>query len=140
MARSSFASMAAPISGSVRSSQPRRLLGACRSNRSELIVRQVHPLGAEARQCVLGCDPGRHLPRQLVEHRQTPATRNGDDLVHKILADAGQFVEVFTLGQHVGDIARQLTDQPRRPAIGAHAERVGALEVEQIATDGDPGV
>jgi len=61
-----------------------------------------------------------------------PATGYYGDLAREVLADAGQLVEVLTGGHHVGHIARQFADQPRRLAVGAHAERIGALDVEQI--------
>jgi hypothetical protein len=34
--------------------------------------------------------------------------------------------------QHLGNIARQLTDDARRPAVGAHPERIGTLDVQEV--------
>ena len=111
---------------------------------AEFFVQQVHALGAEARQRQQGRDPGRHLALQLVKHRQMLAARDDGDLVGEVPADARQLIKVLALGQHVGDVARQLADQPRRPPVGAHPERVGALDVEQIGNlvelAGDLGV
>src|SRR5271165_121854 len=60
------------------------------------------------------------------------AARDGGDLVGKVLADTGQRVEVFAVGQHVGDVTRQLADDARRAPVGTHPERVGAFDFEQI--------
>jgi len=60
------------------------------------------------------------------------ATRDRRYLVGQIAADPREFIEVLALSQHVGDTARQLSNQPRRPPVGAHAELVGTLDVEKI--------
>jgi len=47
-------------------------------------------------------------------------------------ADAAQLGEVFARSHHRGDALRQRLDHARGLAIGAHAERIGALDVQQI--------
>jgi hypothetical protein len=46
--------------------------------------------------------------------------------------------------QHVGDVAWQLPDQPRRPPVGAHPERACTLDIEELGhlveLDGNLGV
>ena len=99
---------------------------------AEFLVQQVHALGAQARQRQQCRDPRRHLTLQLVEHRQMLATRDDGDLVSEIPPDPRQLIKVLAIGQHVGDVAWQLADQPRRLPVGAHPERVGPLDVEEI--------
>jgi len=60
------------------------------------------------------------------------AARDDGDLVGEVPTDSRQLIQVLALGQHIGDIARQLADQPRRPPVGANPEWVGALDVEEI--------
>ena len=98
----------------------------------EFLVQQVHTLGAKARQRQQCRDAGWRLTLQLVKHRQMLAASDDGDLVGEIPADSRQLIKIFALGQHIGDIARQLADQPRRPPIGANPEWVCALDVEEI--------
>ena len=56
----------------------------------------------------------------------------------------GQLAELAPRGEHFGDAFRQVLDGGRGPAIGAHAKRIGALDLEEVGhaieERGDVGV
>jgi hypothetical protein len=54
------------------------------------------------------------------------------DLVGQVLADARNFREVGTFGQHGRHAARQASHGARRVPIGAHAKGVGAFDFQQF--------
>ena len=99
---------------------------------AERLLQKVHPLRPQPRQAQQFRDAGRHLACKLVEQRQMPALRDHPDLVGEIAPDARQVVEILARREHVRDRARQPLDQPRRAAIGADTERIGALDVEEV--------
>ena len=61
-----------------------------------------------------------------------PRRVRGSDLGGEVGADAGQRVEIFAGGQHLGHVARQRADDARGLAVGAHAERVRRVDLEEI--------
>lgn len=73
---------------------------------------QVHALGAQTWQRQQSRDPRRHLILQLVKHWQMLAMRDDADLVSEIPPDPRQLIKVLAAGEHVGNAASQLADQP----------------------------
>ena len=107
-------------------------------------MQRMHPLRAQAGQGEQRDGARRHLVLQLLQQRQPAAARDGGDLAGEVRADAGQRIEILAGRQHVADRARQPLDQPRGTAIGAHPERVGPFDIQQVGQPfelgGDLGV
>ena len=75
----------------------------------------------------------RRRPRQLVEQAQLPGADDLADLAREVLADARDVGQPRgTPARHRPDGLRVLLDRPRGVAVGADAERVRALDVEQL--------
>lgn len=98
----------------------------------ELLVHEVDTLRTKSRQREHRGDAGRKLMRQFIQHRQVLAVGDDGDLLGQILADAGQFFQLLARGQHIRDVARQITDQPRRLAMGTDTKWIRTLDIEQV--------
>ncbi len=98
----------------------------------ELLEDGLHPLGSQARY---RGDVGKRLGRaagDLVQQLEMAGLDQLGDLAGQILADARQLAQILSRRDHGGGGARKVLDRPRGVAVGAHAERVGALDLQQI--------
>ena len=75
---------------------------------------------------------GRHLLALPFQELAFAGAHDLVDLLGEILADAGNVGECGALLDQGHEVRPQLADRARRVAIGAYAERVGALDVEQV--------
>jgi hypothetical protein len=99
---------------------------------AEPLIRQCRPFWAEAGDIQEGEQSRRHPPSDLIENRDMPGARQGFDLFEKVLADPRELGEVLAGVGHRRDAARQLRDHACGVPVGADAERVGAVEREEI--------
>ena len=61
-----------------------------------------------------------------------PGIDETGDLVGQVIPDIGELGQVGAFLQHVGEAAAEVADRARRVAVGAHPERVGLLDFQQV--------
>src|SRR5207253_7663858 len=99
----------------------------------ELLVKDLDALGTEAGNAQQIEQSGRQLRRQLFPKRQLAGRDDIADLLGQIFADAGDLGQVFGRRAHqLGDRLRKIAYGAGRVAVGAHPERVRALDLEEI--------
>ena len=99
----------------------------------QLVVELCRPLGPQARHAEDRQHAFGNLGQQLFEHRQRAGLDQRGHFLGQVLADAldvGQ--RPLGIGHDVGRRFGKIVDRPRRVAIGADAERIGALELQQV--------
>ena len=98
----------------------------------ELVVELTHPFWAHPRQRRDRRKLARDFALEVVKRRKMAGLDDFGDLARQILADAGQRGQVLSGGEDVRDGTGQRVDRLRRAPIGAHAERVRALDFKQL--------
>ena len=111
----------------------------------ELLVEQLHALGAEPRDAEQVEQARGQLARELLLQRQRAAGDDLGDFLRQIVADARDLREVFGARAHqVRERLGKVADGARGVAVRPHPERVGVLDLEEVGhlveQAGDVGV
>jgi len=98
----------------------------------EVLVKRAHALRTEAREMQkLGRDR-RDFAMELVEERHRPGLGEAAQFRREVLADPREFRKVAALAQKLGDFHAEPAHRPRAGAVGADAEGVRGLQLQQI--------
>jgi hypothetical protein len=109
---------------------------------AELLMQHTNALRPEAADAEEIEQPRRILAPELVVQRQASGVDDLGDRLHEPGADAGELRQTLLLQQVLGLLGESL-ERARRVLVGAHAEGVGALELEQrrgLLEDANEGV
>lgn len=110
----------------------------------EIVIEHLDALRAEAGEMQQLRDRGRQLPMQAFQQRATAARDDFAYFRRQVVADARQGREILALVHQAADVATQFADDARGVAVGADAERIGALNFEQVGdlpeNPGDVGI
>ena len=98
----------------------------------EILEKGLHPFRAEVRKAEKIGDARRKLPAKFLQGLHPSGLDRLDNFRREVRTDAGNVRQVLVAGQHVAQFAAQALNRPRRVSIGADAERIGPLNVEQI--------
>ena len=99
----------------------------------QLGIKKLDALGPQTRQRRHGAKIARQLLLELVEQREVSGLADIGDLAGEILADAGQFRQIRLRRQHTAHALRQVSHGTGGAAVGAHAELVLALDLQEIS-------
>jgi len=127
-----FFGLRAEAMQAAQASVPRRAMQLLRRMHLELAVERLHLLRPQPRDAQQLGNAGRRALAQLLAQLAGAAGRDLAHLRRQVVADSRQLRQRPAFGQLRGDVEPQAADQARRVAVGAHAERVAALELEQI--------
>lgn len=83
---------------------------------------QLHQLGGRAG----------HLPSELIEEAEPAGPHQLDDIRGQIVADPRQLLQVELLGDHLAQRPREPEDGAHRVPVGADAEGIGVLQLQQV--------
>ena len=98
----------------------------------ELVIERLDPLGPERSQAQNLEQAFWHPPLGLFQQGEMAGAHDLPDLAGEVLADAVQLREVFAGRHQCRDLVREVADDARCVAVGAHPERVRTLDLEQI--------
>ncbi len=110
----------------------------------EVVVQRLDPLRPQAGNLQQFGDRRRQFAPQAVEQAAVAGVDDFADLGGEVVADAGQPRQVLALFQQRARLLRQFAQRARGIAVGADAERIGALDFEPVGDfledGGDVGV
>ena len=111
----------------------------------ELLVEQLHPLGAEPRDPQQVEQARGELGGELAVEFQRARADDLGDLLGQVLPDPGDLGQVFRARpDQVGEGLGEVPNRAGGVAVGAHPERVGVLDLEEVGDlveqPGDVGI
>jgi hypothetical protein len=99
---------------------------------AEPFIDELDALRTEARQGGDLAEFARQLMFQGLEKIELSRRDDRRDLAGEVLADPGEFTQVFARLEQSADALRLSLDDARRPPIGAGAERIVALDFQKF--------